>query len=169
MCRGIVLPKQIDVYDKGLSKALCTILRGKFIGDFGAGYGHYTDALNQVGVCWGYDYDPGGPTVRQFDLSIPLILPVFDWVISLEVLEHIPKQYEDIAIENICRHSGEGVVISWAKKGQGGVGHVNEKSRKWVRHAFQNRGYKYNERLTLLVRKAATVWWFKENLLVLER
>ena len=53
------------------------------------------------------------------DLTLPQYgLPLYDWVMSLEVAEHIPQDYEAIFIDNIVRHAREGVVLSWAVPGR---------------------------------------------------
>lgn len=52
--------------------------------------------------------------VRYFDLSKPRFLgKTFDWVLSFEVGEHISSQYERIYIENLVRHTREGIIMSW--------------------------------------------------------
>ena len=43
----------------------------------------------------------------------------FDLVVSLEVIEHIPKEFEDIFIENLINH-GDTILFSGAIPGQGG-------------------------------------------------
>ena len=45
---------------------------------------------------------------------------------SLEVGEHLPKEFEDIFINNLDNNNNYGIVLSWAIKGQGGYGHYNE-------------------------------------------
>jgi tryptophanyl-tRNA synthetase len=40
------------------------------------------------------------------DLSIPQYgIRQYDWIISLEVAEHIPKKYEAVYLDNIFRHA----------------------------------------------------------------
>jgi len=56
--------------------------------------------------------------VSYLDLTLPQYgLPLYDWVISLEVAEHIPAESEAIYLDNIVRHAREGVVLSWAVPG----------------------------------------------------
>lgn len=49
---------------------------------------------------------------------------------SIEVAEHIAKEYEDIYINNLIKCAKEGIVITWAGIGQGGHFHVNNKARE---------------------------------------
>ena len=42
-------------------------------------------------------------------------------VMSLEVGEHIPADYEAIFLDNLARHAKEGVLLSWARPNQGGA------------------------------------------------
>jgi hypothetical protein len=40
--------------------------------------------------------------VKFLDLTIPQYgIPLYDWIISLEVAEHIPTKYENIYLDNI--------------------------------------------------------------------
>ena len=56
--------------------------------------------------------------MSYLDLTLPQYgLPLYDWVISLEVAEHIPAESEAIYLDNIVRHAREGVVLSWAVPG----------------------------------------------------
>ena len=79
------------------------------------------------GLLKGYDAYDGAPfsektsegRVQYLDLTLPQYgLPLYDWVMSLEVAEHIPKEFESIYLDNIVRHAKEGIVISWAKLGK---------------------------------------------------
>jgi tryptophanyl-tRNA synthetase len=45
----------------------------------------------------------------------------YDWIISLEVAEHIPEKYEAVYLDNIFRHAKEGIILSWAVPGQIGL------------------------------------------------
>lgn len=99
----------------------------KYVASFGDGPGRYKQLLLDTGLLKGYDAYDGAPfsektsegRVQYLDLTLPQYgLPLYDWVVSLEVAEHIPKEYESIYLDNIVRHAKEGVVISWAKLGK---------------------------------------------------
>ena len=48
-----------------------------------------------------------------------------DWVLSLEVGEHVPPAHEMMYLRNLHAHACQGLVLSWAYLGKYGVGHVN--------------------------------------------
>ena len=62
-------------------------------------------------------------SLRFADLSVPLALPRSDWVVSLEVGEHILWRYEAFFLCNLHYH---GVILSWASLGQTGYYHSNQ-------------------------------------------
>ena len=57
-------------------------------------------------------------------------VPKADWVICLEMGEHIPNRFEPMVIANLHAHNTRGVILSWARLGQPGYGHVNNHSSK---------------------------------------
>ena len=79
------------------------------------------------------------------DLTMPFELQTKGNVICLEVAEHIPAQYEDVFLKNVTglvRVSGF-LFLSWAVKGQDGIGHVNCKSNEYVVEKLHNLGFVY--------------------------
>ena len=104
------------------------------------------------------------------DLSLPQYgIPVYDWIISLEVAEHIPKQYESTFIDNIVRHARFGVVLSWGRPGQGGYSHVNNRPFEYVSNLFESRGFRHNEIESKMLKEAATFSYLKKNTHVYRR
>ena len=64
--------------------------------------------------------------VRFSDLTLPdLALPKADWVVALEVAEHVPNMHEEQLVRNLHAHACRGVILSWAILGQAGTSHVN--------------------------------------------
>jgi cyclopropane fatty-acyl-phospholipid synthase-like methyltransferase len=107
---------------------------------------------------------------RYKDLSlIDNELPIFDWIVSLEVGEHIPKEFQDNFIQNLHRHNKEGIVLSWALPGQGGHHHVNEMTNDQVRNLFHPLGYTSDYEMEKKFREAATLGWFKNSILVFRK
>ncbi len=118
--------------DTQLCSQLAQLFANLSVADFGAGRGQYGKCLGTaVGQYTAYDGGEGveaatDGAVRFLDLSEPTWLGrTFDWVMSLEVGEHIPKEQESAYVGNIVRHASRGVVLSWAVPGQGGHHHVN--------------------------------------------
>lgn len=87
--------------------------------------GYYATGLITDGfVCDAYDGNPNtfsftngnGPVL---DLSIPIVLnKKYDWVLSLEVGEHIPAKLDKILFENWTKHASLGIVLSCEIPGQ---------------------------------------------------
>ena len=108
--------------------------------------------------------------VKNLDLSKEFDLhKKYDVVISLEVAEHIPKQYESIYINNITSHCGKRLVFSWAQPGKGGKGHVNEQDQDYALQVICKRGFNLNSDLSEKLRSSATIChWFSKTSLVFD-
>jgi hypothetical protein len=102
------------------------------------------------------------------DLTIPFNIAPGN-VMCLEVLEHIPKKYEKIAVENIVNNCNDFLFMSWAKVGQNGHGHINCKDKKDVVSLFEGYGFFVQEDLTKDLCKSARLSWLKDNLLCLRK
>jgi cyclopropane fatty-acyl-phospholipid synthase-like methyltransferase len=93
----------------------------------------------------------------------------FDWVLSLEVGEHLPKEHEASFIENLHRHNARGVVLSWALEGQGGTGHVNERNNDYIKAQVCAKGYVNDLAAEAALRDAAKFPYFKRTVMVFRR
>ena len=130
------------------------------VNDFGAGVGQYGRALLSIDERhrWtGYDgagnvRNATGGFVKFFDLSMPLSLPRADWVLSLEVGEHVPPAHEMMYLRNLHAHACQGLVLSWAYLGKYGVGHVNTHSDRYLRSKILPLGYVLDTRATDFLR-----------------
>jgi len=108
--------------------------------------------------------------VKFLDLTLPQYwLPRYDWVLSTEVLEHIPAEFENIALDNIDRAAGHGIVLSWATIGQPGFYHVNNRSPAYVEQIMLDRGFTADVKCSLSLRKKAKIKHLKKNLMVFVR
>ena len=104
------------------------------------------------------------------DLTLPQYwLPTYDWVIIIEVMEHIPAEYEDVALDNVVRAAGTGVVLSWGIPGQSGTHHVNLQSPEHVDQVMKRRGFTRDVAWSLKLQHSAFLSWLKKNLLVFRR
>ena len=175
------LPQGHYVADGGVVAVLAKILQtGQSVNDFGAGVGEYGHALKAINesIAWrGYDgagnieeYTNG--FVRFFDLTVNLSLPRADWVLSLEVGEHIPRHFEQRYMRNLNAHNCRGIIGSWARPGQSGIGHVNTRNRTDVLGSFMEMGYRADERLLAEFVGAKHPWTYpliRQNLFVVVR
>ncbi|MBS0586163.1 MAG: hypothetical protein JSR76_07710 [Verrucomicrobia bacterium] len=144
--------------------------------DFGCGMGDYVKHLSQKGFfCHGFDGNPKTALLTKGfgqvqDLSVPFQLAQsYDWVLSLEVGEHLPQQYETIFIENLVRHCTQGIVLSWAVKGQGGHGHFNEQNNDYIRSRLASYGFANDIEAENILRKQARAGWFHNTIMVFRK
>tara|TARA_R100001594_G_scaffold5806_1_gene17341 strand:- start:9801 stop:10409 length:609 start_codon:yes stop_codon:yes gene_type:complete len=166
-------------FDSDLSSELVSFFkeeRSKTIADMGCGWARYTKDLRKNGLsCDGFDGNPNvhsntGGLGKLLDLSKPVVFETkYDWILSLEVGEHIPKEYERIFINNLHENSVFGIVLSWAIPGQRGAGHFNERSNAYIKDVFSKLGYKSDLDQEIRLRKAASVRWFKNGLMVFRK
>lgn len=166
-------------FDKELSNALKQFFieeKITTIADLGCGLGNYTKVLNnETTKCDGFD---GNPNTKQLTNNLCNILDLsnrfsfdepYDWVLSLEVGEHLPQQFEQTFIDNICSNNKYGIVLSWALKGQGGKGHFNEQNNDYVINKIEHEGFVYDEVVSSRLRQKSTLSWFKNTIMVFRR
>jgi hypothetical protein len=143
--------------------------------DLGCGHGEYTKFLNDNKIITkGYDGNPHTKLITNglcdiLDLSEKINLEKCECVISLEVGEHIPKEYEDIFIKNLINHSSKIIIISWANPGQGGYGHVNCQANEYIRKKIELYGWKSILSEENILREKSSMSWFKNTIMVFER
>jgi hypothetical protein len=167
------------LHDSNLCQGLITILdfmNVKKIVDFGCGMGDYAKKIDSHGIaCEAYDGNPNTVELtngfgkvldlsKEFDLNLK-----FDAVISLEVGEHIPKEYESVFIDNLCRHSDKALIISWAIIGQGGDGHVNCQNNDYIIGELLKRNFKIDIIKSNFLRQVSYLPWFKNTIMVFEK
>jgi SAM-dependent methyltransferase len=156
---------------------LSRLFSGLSVLDLGCGYGQYVHYLTPMcSSVEGYDGNPLTPTLSRglckvADLTEPQIFKPAQWVLCLEVGEHVPRGLEEPFLDNIAFHALYGVVISWAVRGQGGRGHINTHTPEEVENLFlaRPRCFAKNALCTSRLREAASFSYFKRNLLVLNR
>ena len=158
------------VFDQSLCDEIISLFGLQNIVDIGAGNCAYTKYFNSHGIhCVGYDGAEFTPSpCKILDFTEPIDIGEHDLVLCLEVGEHIPKEYEQTFIDNLCNASREWLILSWAIPGQGGDGHVNCRKNFYVINEMQKRGMWYNAGLTRRLRESASVSWFKNTLMTFE-
>jgi hypothetical protein len=167
-------------FDPNLCNAISAMLKKENAGsiiDFGCGLGDYVKQLRRNGFnAYGVDGNPNTPTltgglcgVVDLTKKITVSLVEYDWAISLEVGEHIPKEYEHIFLDNIVQFATSGVILSWAVVGQGGLGHVNCQNNDYVIDEMEKRGFTYVAEVSQLLRDIAKLPWFKNTLMVFKK
>jgi len=112
--------------------------------------------------------------VKHHDLRLPLELGrKWDIALSIEVIEHIEKEYESVFLQSLAGCS-DTIVITAAQPGQGGIRHFNEQKKEYWVDKFDRIGYCYDismvEKINGMIQKAIdenkyTHWW--RNVLVM--
>lgn len=130
----------------------------KTVYDFGCGKGDYLYELcksNSEIEATGFEgYQTNGvfDNIKQLDLSEKINLNPVDMILSIEVGEHIPKEFEQNFIDNISNHAKNHVIISWAVVGQDGLGHFNCQNNDYIISEFNKRGWTFNRELSNTIR-----------------
>ncbi|XP_053392391.1 uncharacterized protein LOC128555060 [Mercenaria mercenaria] len=170
--------KAEHVTDEGLVTALILFFKDKHIGSFGDGPGVYKQRILNSGKVKSFDAYDGAPyceitsdgRVTFLDLSIPQYgISAYDRILSLQVAQHIPQEYESIFINNIINHAREGVVLSWATPGQTGYSHVNNRPFEYVRYLMNSRGFFHDSEYSEILKRSANGPNLKRNVNVFRR
>lgn len=147
------------------------------VNDLGCGDGFYLGRLSERGFTdlVGYEGDPMREAafrpIRRQDITVPFDVDVAGSTIFLEVGEHVPRRFQDVVVDNVCRSCSDRLVMSWAMRDQLGVGHVNCLDPGEVVPMFESRGLELMERETAEARSSVRdgCGWFAHNLLVFQR
>ena len=93
----------------------------------------------------------------------------FDLAISVEVAEHIPTEYAETFVDNLCRHS-DVILFSAAIQGQGGMHHVNEKPLSYWCGLFLCQGYDLLDCLRgKYWHEKNLPYWYRQNIVLFVR
>lgn len=168
---------QRQYVDKGLLRFLLAhvVVSGDTICDFGAFAGRYSEWLNDTGLVSARAFDgiPGVEAltdgrVRHARLESPgLDVGPCDVTLCLEVLEHVARHDEEVALRNLEFHTRRYLVASWAPPWVGGVGHVNQKTPAEAQEAIERcTGFALDAALTARARASAEVEWVAQSVAV---
>lgn len=169
--------------DLELADAVAQMVSGT-VYDFGAGKGLYSCYINisrKQKVATAFDGSKNAEDITQgnvhhLDLSTKHSLKPVDWVLCLEVGEHIPAMYEGIFLHNLVSHARTGIILSWDQPENGksdacgGHGHVNCRSEAYVITQLHQLGFDFSfQRSSELRQSVGRYMWYKENILVFFR
>eukprot|EP00931_Biecheleriopsis_adriatica_P009506 TRINITY_DN110581_c0_g1_i1.p1 TRINITY_DN110581_c0_g1~~TRINITY_DN110581_c0_g1_i1.p1 ORF type:complete len:433 (-),score=93.57 TRINITY_DN110581_c0_g1_i1:18-1316(-) len=173
--------------DRGLLAGLIRLLPdGTSVGDLGAGGGHYSAFLNATALYAAHAFDGAaniaaisGGRVRHARLDQPGLSlgQRFDWVLCLEVAEHVPQELEGAFLDNLARHAVQGLILSWSLHAQvefqdaGEEVHPNAKSSlAEVEELVAKRvSFQVDAEASARLRSVATLPWLKESVSVFRR
>lgn len=167
-------------YDAPLSAGLVAFLKAEdpsaSVVDLGCGMGNYVKHFRSEGLrADGFDGNPHTPTLTDGvcgirDLAEPFVFDTpYDWVMSLEVGEHLPAKFETVFLNNLHANNRKGIILSWAVVGQGGHGHVNERNNDYIKGRMAALGYINDEAAERRLRSGARLWWFRNTVMVFRR
>lgn len=163
-------------HDPGLAKALADVLQGHSVIDLGCGDGFYVRELRAAKLeAVGVDGNPHTSKITNGLASVvdltdrEAAIETKDAALFLEVGEHIPDNHAKTVIANVSRAATQRLIVSWAPPGQRGVGHVNCRPREWVVVQMRREGWEPDEETSAMLRNAATLWWFKKNIIAFRR
>jgi tryptophanyl-tRNA synthetase len=155
---------------------LVKTIKPDMIYDFGCGEGKYTKNFIDNGFkAQGFDGNPSTkniPNCTTQDLTDESFsLDPVDFLLTLEVAEHVPKHLEERLTQTIHRHVKPGgyLVLSWAVEGQPGLGHVNCRNNDYVIRKFEDLGYNYKKEESQTLRKDAKMFWFRNTIMVFKK
>jgi microcompartment protein CcmK/EutM len=186
--KKLILTEHVS-FDEGFGNALVEYWGNTTVYDIGAGVGQFKVFSKGSSVrTWAFD---GGNNIAKFegihaplrkdpnyivpkvcwiDASVPLTMAPKEWVMSIEVGEHIAKAREHIFLDNLVRLATRGVVLTWAIKGQGGHQHINEQNNEYIIHEMTKRGMRYDRCQSMLFRKSVTWWpWLRNTIMVFHK
>lgn len=165
-------------FDPSLAVKIASLYQPTRTADIGCGKGEYCKFFKDAGfsIVHGYEGTQDIKKIAVYDDIFILDLTKrrwvgidYDFVLSLEVGEHIPKKFEHVFIENILRFVSKDLILSWAIPGQGGAGHFNEQSNEYVISKFVEGGLVFNEERSKELRDAASLKWFRNTVLCFRR
>lgn len=166
----------MHAFDPVLCGKIITVCQPyKTIVDIGCGNGAYVSALHKAGYSVvGYDGSPATPIITKgrcsvMDFSNPVDIGLYDVVLSLEIGEHIPQQYESVFIDNIISAVRHLLILSWAIEGQGGTGHVNCRNNDYIISAIEAKGLVFDPVLSAELRQGVFLPWFANTIMVFKK
>ena len=167
--------------DEKLAREVLLLSKGGSLLEFGAGLGCYTRTF----LLHARDYQltsliavDGASNVQEIthglvitrDLTLPLTdIPKADWLLCMEVGEHIPPQFNRPFVANLVSHARKGMVLSWSNVCDKGVGHVNCKSEDQVIGMMRAEAFDYDAKATGLLRNVTAWGYLKTTLMVFRR
>jgi len=169
-------PNFMYKFDQSFANAvLGRVISGSVL-ELGAGLGCYTNYFHDSGKLSSISGYEGAANVeamskgfiKQADLTQKKDFGnySFDWVVCMEVAEHIPPDFQHTFLLNIVSPARKGVLLSWGIPGQNGIGHVNTRSNEYVIDIMKQLGFDFDEEKSNYLRSEAQSKWFKESTMV---
>lgn len=182
-------PARGNFMDEAVAEGIAQLLGNASLLDVGAGSGQYgvwfhrrrqggepTPAWRGIDGARGVEaytrtYGPPGAQTSFASLcdASEAHFGVYDWVMSLEVGEHIPPRCLTSYLHWLHASNRHGIVLSWSSDCSGGTCHISCRSDSEVITVFRFLNYEKDEVATKQLRAVATTSHLKRKLLVLRR
>ena len=164
--------------DLGLAGAIARLVGSQGVLELGAGTGCYKSALLDAGVHVDGAYDGAANVlaitngfVQHADVTANVTasgVEPTDWVLCLEVAEHIPRHLEHIFLDNLNACALQGLILSWSDGW--GNGHVNLRDAGYVTFRLSSLGFLPDHNATRVLRSGVSSFlWFRRTLQVFRR
>lgn len=128
--------------------------------DYGCGCGYYIEGFynsgckNVIGIEFMYEkmkqHIPQEIVkfIEYGDVTKSNTYGKFDFVMSVEVAEHILPEMSDSFVKNLVESSNKYIFLTAAIPGQGGDGHFNEQPKQYWIDKIEKNGFKYRQEET---------------------
>ena len=154
-------------FNDGAAKWILENTNSNSILEFGCGGGYYCQYWSDNGVKFVHGIEPEemdkscfvNEGCEQFVLDITSqpesegIHSRYDTIVSIEVMEHVPRQHHTLVFDWLASKNPRMVIFSGARIGQGGKGHIACRSEEDWRSEWTKRGFKFQQLLTNQIRK----------------
>lgn len=166
-----------------LAKLLNWIYSPKSVLDIGSATGLYLKPFADEGIkVTGVDYSDEAfmenvlmiprESMKNIDITKEPIGIVADLSLCIEVLEHIPAKFADVAVKHIVETS-DTIFFSAAQPGQGGVGHINCQPKDYWEDRFKKSGYLRDitdeDYIRIIMNSGYHMGWLINNLMVFKK
>tara|TARA_R110000796_G_scaffold43431_4_gene106753 strand:- start:3466 stop:4071 length:606 start_codon:yes stop_codon:yes gene_type:complete len=137
--------------------------------EFGCGPGYYCKFWSDNDIRYAHGIEPEqmdqscfiNDGCEQFEYNISQqpepegILPAYDLIVSIEVMEHIDRIYHNKVFDYFLSKSPRTIIFSAATPGQLGTGHIACREEEDWRNEFLERGMLFDETQTRALRLAS--------------
>jgi len=160
--------RQRFTFNYGLARFVRKTFQPESILEFGCGPGMYCEYYAMTGVDLVHGVEPNPMDSKLFDIGenckffpfditreeIPAEIQAtrYDLIMSVEVLEHIDRDYHDLVFDFFCEKSTRVIVFSGARPDQKGTGHIACRDESDWRSEFVKRGWHFDAGMTQAIR-----------------
>ena len=165
-------------FDGSLASRIVSMYRPFMTADVGCGNGRYCKFFKDHGWPNVHGYE-GTQDIKKLGVYDDIMVVdltkrrwveiTYDFVLCIEVGEHIPTKFEQVFIDNLCEYVHKDLILSWATPGYKGRGHFNEQTNEYVISEFEKRGLIYMLNHSEVLKKATSLKWFKDTLMIFRR